>query len=97
MAWIVERYSAPHRAYHGLEHLLECLHWLAVSEEHAERVAEVRLAIVYHDAVYAPGGTDDEQRSAALFRAFGAIVAANRIQWRAQLIRRRGELRNPEG
>jgi predicted metal-dependent HD superfamily phosphohydrolase len=65
---IVARYSEPHRAYHTLEHLLECLAWLAVSRDFAERAYEVELALFYHDVVYDPWRTDNENRSAKLFR-----------------------------
>lgn len=71
-AEIVARYSELSRAYHTVEHVLECLRWLAASEELAERPAEVRLALIYHDVVCVPGHIDNEVRSAELFRAHAA-------------------------
>ncbi|MEM9490998.1 MAG: hypothetical protein AAGC55_17750 [Myxococcota bacterium] len=68
-AEIVARYSEPHRAYHTLEHLRACLHWLAATRELAEHPPAVELALVYHDIVYDPRRTDNEKRSAELFTA----------------------------
>jgi predicted metal-dependent HD superfamily phosphohydrolase len=68
-AEIARRYSEPHRAYHKLEHILECLRWLAASRELAEHPFEVELALIYHDVVYDPRRVDNERRSAELFRA----------------------------
>ncbi|MCA9602649.1 MAG: hypothetical protein KC417_11515 [Myxococcales bacterium] len=65
---IFARYGEPHRAYHTFEHVLECLGWLEACEELAEHPLEIRLALVYHDVVCAPGCTDNEVRSGDLFR-----------------------------
>lgn len=67
-AAVVARYAEPHRAYHTLAHVLECLSWLAASRELAERPFEVELALLYHDVVYDPGRVDNEARSADVFR-----------------------------
>lgn len=66
---ILTRYAEPGRAYHTVEHVLDCLRWLAASEELADRPLEVRLALIYHDVICSPGGIDNEKRSAELFRA----------------------------
>ena len=66
---ILASYSEPNRVYHTLEHVLDCLRWLAVTEALAERPLEVRLALVYHDVVYDPSKSDNEKCSAELFRA----------------------------
>ena len=66
---LVQRYAEPHRAYHTLDHIHECLGWLGASGQFAEHVFEVELALIYHDVVYEPLRADNEQRSAAFFRA----------------------------
>jgi predicted metal-dependent HD superfamily phosphohydrolase len=60
-------YGEVHRAYHTVEHLRECFAWLERWRGHAERTAEVGLALWYHDAVYDTRGAGSEARSAALF------------------------------
>lgn len=66
---ILTPYEELARAYHTVEHVLDCLRWLAASEELAERPLEVRLALIYHDVICSPAGLDNEKRSAELFRA----------------------------
>ena len=54
----------PHRAYHTLQHLDECLDGLARERGHAERPAEIALALWFHDAIYDAHRHDNEERSA---------------------------------
>ncbi len=59
---LVNRWSEPHRRYHGLAHLvavLSIVDGLAASDA-------VRLAAWYHDAVYDPTRSDNEEASAEL-------------------------------
>jgi predicted metal-dependent HD superfamily phosphohydrolase len=69
------RYAEPQRAYHTGQHLEECCEWLFALRESATRLAEVQLALLFHDAVYDPQAHDNEARSADLaattFRAAG--------------------------
>lgn len=74
MNQLAAAYSEPHRHYHTLQHLRECLaHWDAAASL-ARRPAEVELALWFHDAVYDPQRTDNEERSAAWARA--SVLAA---------------------
>ena len=61
------RYAEPHRRYHTWPHVLVCL------EARARLVTEpapaVDLALLFHDAVYEPLASDNEQRSADLLHA----------------------------
>jgi predicted metal-dependent HD superfamily phosphohydrolase len=63
---LVDHYSEPHRAYHNLRHIEECPRELdTVASEAKDRVA-VALALWFHDAIYEPRGSDNEEQSAAL-------------------------------
>lgn len=69
---LIAAWSEPHRHYHGIGHLV----WLLdEAERRARFIAEpafVGYAIWFHDAVYQPGASDNETKSAAWARA--AIV-----------------------
>lgn len=70
-AWSVledlrRRYNEAHRVYHNQAHL-EALFSLLEEYEIPERPA-VELAVWFHDAVYDPTRTDNEERSAELAR-----------------------------
>jgi predicted metal-dependent HD superfamily phosphohydrolase len=61
---LLGRWSEPHRAYHDLAHLDEVLRRIDLLAEEAGHPDLVRLAAWFHDAVYDPGATDNEERSA---------------------------------
>jgi predicted metal-dependent HD superfamily phosphohydrolase len=81
---LATRYAEPHRAYHGLAHL-DALAQLYAQVERGPgwiQPAEVKLAISFHDAIYEPGRSDNEARSAALAGELleGWPVDVDRIQ-----------------
>jgi predicted metal-dependent HD superfamily phosphohydrolase len=63
---LLARYREPHRAYHTDQHLRECLDWLDQLRALAHDPAALELAIWYHDAIYRPRRSDNEQASADL-------------------------------
>jgi len=71
---LLARYAEPHRHYHSLQHLDECLTLLDAHHEAGERPAEVALALWFHDAIYDVHSHDNEAQSAAW--AFEALTAA---------------------
>lgn len=63
-AELIRRYSEPHRAYHTLQHLAECLQWRQRFPAPVSMAAEIELALWFHDAIYDPVRHDNEERSA---------------------------------
>ncbi len=49
---LVERYSEPHRAYHTLRHIDDCLTELDSIRDHAVNPDAIEMAIWYHDVIY---------------------------------------------
>lgn len=62
---LVTGYTEPQRAYHNLNHIEFCLDQFAAVRTLAVQPAVVEAAIWFHDAIYDPRRTDNEERSAA--------------------------------
>jgi len=63
-AELLSRYGEPHRAYHTLQHLQECLSLRQEISTPCESPAEIDIALWFHDAIYEPSRNDNEARSA---------------------------------
>ena len=61
---VIACWSEPHRHYHTLQHLGECMTQFGEVREMAERPGEVALGLWFHDAFYEPRRDDNELRSA---------------------------------
>lgn len=65
----VERhYEEAHRHYHDKEHLVHCLQQLDMAAEQIDHPDRVEMAIWFHDVINEPERTDNESRSAEMFR-----------------------------
>ncbi|MDQ3538714.1 MAG: hypothetical protein M3415_07970 [Actinomycetota bacterium] len=63
------RHDEPQRRYHTIDHVrwvLTSSRWLHESGEAVEDPGALMAAAWFHDAVYQPGATDNEARSASL-------------------------------
>jgi len=66
---LLARYSEPHRRYHTVQHLDECLAQFAELEADALHPERIELALWFHDAIYDTKRTDNETKSADWSRA----------------------------
>jgi predicted metal-dependent HD superfamily phosphohydrolase len=99
LAELASAYATPPRAYHNFDHVREVL------RHHADVAAgpgwtqpeETRLAVLYHDAVYEAGRSDNETRSAEVAVAAiarwlpGASIDAARVAELIELTARHGK------
>ncbi|PLK47119.1 N-methyl-D-aspartate receptor NMDAR2C subunit [Uliginosibacterium sp. TH139] len=73
LAELLLAWTEPHRHYHTLQHLAECLSLLEAHAHQAKNPAAIGLALFFHDAIYDPRAQDNEARSADWARqALGA-------------------------
>ena len=81
---LLARWAEPHRKYHTLQHLRECLDLFSRHRALAGRPGEVGLALWFHDAVYDTTRHDNEAESAAwarrvLVEAGADVACAERV------------------
>ena len=80
-------YDEPHRHYHGVDHLDDCLAILRTLTDIDEREEQIlRWAILWHDAIYDPRRRDNENRSGEL--AFQELTRCGVGKSEAQDVRR---------
>lgn len=77
--YLVSRYSEPHRKYHDLSHIQDCLAKFDQMRDLTENVVAVELAIWFHDIVYDPLSRTNEEDSAETFRAVMAPYALSEV------------------
>lgn len=71
IAELLSAHQEPARRYHDLRHLMECFELVdAMADLSASERSAVELAIWFHDVVYEPTSTDNEQRSARVAGRF---------------------------
>lgn len=73
---LLDAWVEPHRHYHSVQHLRECLATFDTVRHLAQRPAEVELALWFHDAIYDTTRHDNEALSAAWAREAMAAAGA---------------------
>ena len=61
-------YSESHRHYHDKSHLVHCLAELDLAADQINQVDPIEMAVWFHDVIHQPTQSDNEARSAQLFR-----------------------------
>lgn len=79
--WIYAAYNEPHRYYHTLDHITDCLKeysaWRHLLPRDIDQIIE--FSIFCHDLVYDTKALDNEEKSAALAKnILGVLGAANK-------------------
>lgn len=59
-------YAEPHRHYHNQRHIAECLREFDAVSKQSENPQALEFALWFHDAVYDPKASDNEEKSADL-------------------------------
>jgi predicted metal-dependent HD superfamily phosphohydrolase len=74
--WIESAYSERHRAYHTLAHLEQCFKEFdsVGSDLTPTDRSIIELAIWFHDSVYQPHQSDNEEESVKLFRNAAGVL-----------------------
>ena len=75
---LVRHYREPHRGYHNLAHVADCLHHFDGARHLAPpgSADAIEAAIWFHDVIYDPRGSDNEGASAAYADAALARLGA---------------------
>lgn len=82
------RYAEPHRSYHGQAHVDTLLDGLVQEAGAMRHSAAAELAAWYHDAIYDPAASDNEDRSAALLlEEMAGLVCSDVLQAAAGMVR----------
>jgi predicted metal-dependent HD superfamily phosphohydrolase len=83
---VLQAYQEPHRHYHGVDHLRDCLEKLDAAPVTGVARDLAETALWFHDAVYVPRATDNEARSAEW--AARALAEAGAPEARAREVAR---------
>jgi len=74
---LISLYSQPHRHYHNLRHIAECLTEYESARHLSQQPLAVELAIWFHDAIYDTHAQDNEERSAELAKRCIAMAGGS--------------------
>lgn len=78
---LLQAYTEPQRYYHTVQHIVECLDLFYQIKPALNDPQAVALAIWFHDVVYNPQATDNEEKSAKLMQqSCGQIFEKNDLE-----------------
>lgn len=78
---LLKAYTEPQRYYHTVQHIVECLGLFHQVKGQLHDPVAVELAIWFHDVVYDPEASDNEERSAKLMQKHCAgIVEKEKLE-----------------
>lgn len=91
---VIRRYNENHRHYHNLTHVTRLLE---LYDDLVQSDPDLLLAIFYHDVIYKPGSSKNEEKSAAFARkSLGRLgVDPNRINHTCEMIMATADHLNP--
>jgi len=78
-------HATPPRAYHNLDHVAECLGTLDQVKANLENADRVEFALWFHDCIYIPGRSDNEERSAQI-ASVCARALGHSAEWSAEVV-----------
>ena len=82
---LAEAYREPQRHYHTTRHIEDCLAKLDLLRAQANRPDEIELALWFHDAVYLPYKSGNEEKSAEWAERFlGEAEATENLRVRTR-------------
>jgi predicted metal-dependent HD superfamily phosphohydrolase len=67
---LVETYNSPGRVYHTLSHIQSVLAWIERLSASAVDLPAIQLAAWFHDCIYDPRASDNEEQSALFMERF---------------------------
>jgi predicted metal-dependent HD superfamily phosphohydrolase len=85
---LIDLYRSPGRVYHTLDHIQNVLQWVEILRDYANDLPVIQLAAWFHDSIYDPRATDNEERSAAYAQSSlsNSGIAAETLQTVSQMI-----------
>ena len=79
---LIARHSEPHRHYHDLRHISECLAEFDAARNLAKQPPLLEAALWFHDAIYDIAASDNEAQSAQLAQQIFAEASVPRADVR---------------
>ena len=67
---LINKYSEEHRLYHNIRHISKCLSYLDEVKNNVNSYFDLEVAIWFHDAIYKPNRSDNEEKSAQIAMVF---------------------------